>query len=258
MDTIYFELLHAAREVCKANKAPIRVISNRHMIHYIEDGYGYFNGIKLGKGNGFICKKGVYCEYFPDPNFPWTYSYYDILGLEADNIVNKVFTNKDNIFLWNLNDCNLLKQLCSDLVNSTGISSSLYKRSIVYKLLANLACQYYIPRQNDYFENAKRIFALNIEKKIKIADVANTLHISRSYLRKIFIKELGFSPQEYLINLRMQNAIQLLKNDYSINEISRAIGYNDSFEFTKAFNKYFGKSPSKYRAEIKNILSSQE
>ncbi len=70
------------------------------------------------------------------------------------------------------------------------------------------------------------------------------------YLRKLFKKEVGMTPLEYLIRLRMKRACVLLTmqgaEDYSITEIAQLCGYDDPLYFSRVFKKSFGISPSKF------------
>jgi AraC-like DNA-binding protein len=85
-------------------------------------------------------------------------------------------------------------------------------------------------------------------KRLKITDVADVIGISRSYLTSIFKKELKVSPQEFLMNFRMEKAAQLLEVTKSpVNIIAAEVGYSDSLSFSKAFKRRYGMSPTDYR-----------
>ena len=59
---------------------------------------------------------------------------------------------------------------------------------------------------------------------------------------------MGRSPQQYLINLRLHNAQNmLLDTDLSVGEIARSVGYDDQLYFSRLFHRYFGTSPREYR-----------
>ena len=59
----------------------------------------------------------------------------------------------------------------------------------------------------------------------------------------------GMSPQEYLIECRMQKALELLSNSSaSIKEIAESAGFANANYFTKVFHRMFGRSPSELRA----------
>lgn len=84
--------------------------------------------------------------------------------------------------------------------------------------------------------------------KIKIDDIADFIGISRSHLTGSFKKEMGVSPQEYLINFRLEKAASLLRSSKEqINIIAYQCGYEDSLSFSKAFKQKFGMSPKSFR-----------
>ena len=70
------------------------------------------------------------------------------------------------------------------------------------------------------------------------------------YLRKLFKKEMGVTPLEYMIRLRMKKAEAMLTamwtNEYSISEIAEQCGFDDALYFSRVFKKNFGCSPSKF------------
>ena len=92
-----------------------------------------------------------------------------------------------------------------------------------------------------------KIVAENREK-IRIAQVAEKIGISRSYLMRIVKEETGVSPQEYLIRLRMTHGVHyLLHTNLDIQEVARNCGYEDGLAFSKAFKSRFGMNPTDFR-----------
>lgn len=83
---------------------------------------------------------------------------------------------------------------------------------------------------------------------LSMSEVANRFFISYSHLSKLFHGKVGMSFQEYLISKRMTYASQLLHDPrLSIQEIAFAVGYDNVFNFSRAFKKYFGVAPNYYR-----------
>ena len=70
------------------------------------------------------------------------------------------------------------------------------------------------------------------------------------YLRKLFKKEMGLTPLEYMTQLRMKKAEMMLtamwRGDYTIAEIGELCGFEDSLYFSRVFKKHFGCSPSAF------------
>lgn len=61
-------------------------------------------------------------------------------------------------------------------------------------------------------------------------------------------KQVGCSPQQYLIRCRMENAASMLLDQHMRpGEVARAVGYPDEFSFSRAFRKHYGISPSEYK-----------
>ena len=64
-----------------------------------------------------------------------------------------------------------------------------------------------------------------------------------------FKNEMDIKPSDYLANLRMEKAKELLKNtDMRIREISFQVGYEDDRVFKRRFKKYTGMTPGEYRS----------
>ncbi len=75
---------------------------------------------------------------------------------------------------------------------------------------------------------------------------------SYDYLRKLFQKEVGVTPQQYLNDKRLQTAANMLSSKYNnsnISEIAHLCGFRESLYFSRMFKKKYGVSPSQYYAE---------
>ncbi len=89
----------------------------------------------------------------------------------------------------------------------------------------------------------------------KICETADYIGINRSYLTAIFKREMGMSPQRYLMKFRMERGCRLLvETDAPISEVASAIGYENGLTYSKTFKNMYGMSPSKYRKLNKKDL----
>lgn len=67
-----------------------------------------------------------------------------------------------------------------------------------------------------------------------------------------FKKVYGVSPKQYLLNIRMNNAQNLLETtDYTVAEIAAIVGYDNSLYFSRIYHKQKGQAPSDYRKLMK-------
>ncbi|NOU94032.1 helix-turn-helix domain-containing protein [Paenibacillus sp. LMG 31456] len=87
---------------------------------------------------------------------------------------------------------------------------------------------------------------------ISLNEIANSLYISPYYLSRIFKEKTGYSPINYVIQLRIGEAKKLLlTSNLTIQEISHRMGYDNSNYFSVLFKKVTGASPNQFRKKSK-------
>ena len=88
-------------------------------------------------------------------------------------------------------------------------------------------------------------------ENISLTSLAKKYGMSSANLSAQLKDKLQMTFSDYLTSLRIQNAMQLLKNPIvSVQTVAEESGYPDYFYFTKVFKKVEGISPSKYRKEL--------
>ena len=88
----------------------------------------------------------------------------------------------------------------------------------------------------------------NYRNSILLRDIADHVHLSPNYLSGLFRKTVGITITEYLMSVRMRNAIvYLINSDKTIQEICEAVGYNSYEHFERLFKRRFGISPKEFR-----------
>lgn len=88
----------------------------------------------------------------------------------------------------------------------------------------------------------------NLDRKLTLPDLAQYSYISESHLRLLFRKTLGVSPSEYLRQLRLQRAKDLLVNtSYSLKEIAELSGFETLNHFSRVFSAYESLPANQYR-----------
>lgn len=103
--------------------------------------------------------------------------------------------------------------------------------------------------EKDVVEMVKAYIERNYMNDIGVAHVAEVFDLTPNYLSSIFRQKVGCKFTEYLTNVRMEHAKQLLveKKNASINDIAVMSGYNRAAYFTMVFQKVTGLKPSDYR-----------
>jgi len=88
----------------------------------------------------------------------------------------------------------------------------------------------------------------NYGEKLSVNKMAGIANMSESNFTRIFKKETGIAPMEYLIRLRLDKAKMLLRaGAINITEISLQCGFNSLSHFSSCFTKHVGLSPSEYQ-----------
>lgn len=108
------------------------------------------------------------------------------------------------------------------------------------------------PEQTNYL--IAQTYAI-MEKRIgscSLQNIASELSITDSYLSRLFKEKTGRNFQEVLLEKKMETARQMLSSrvNYKNKEIAQALGYQDTQNFCRTFQRYWGKSPQKFKKEV--------
>lgn len=124
--------------------------------------------------------------------------------------------------------------------------------------------QYYVSKKDseEHYKNSVKskmsqqaiaLMTQNIQD-INISKLAELLEVSRSYFTTKFSSDVGMTPSQYLIEMRMEKAKHLLINTTnSISDIALGVGYDDVFYFSKLFKNKENVSPSQFRKRHRNL-----
>ncbi|WNR42858.1 response regulator [Paenibacillus roseipurpureus] len=100
----------------------------------------------------------------------------------------------------------------------------------------------FIDRAREYIEQHYAKSDLSLE------EISSYVSISSAYMSTIFKKEMGVGMTEYITEIRLKKAKELidLHGETSIQDIALNVGYMDAYYFSKCFKKRFGISPKNY------------
>lgn len=89
----------------------------------------------------------------------------------------------------------------------------------------------------------------NYQKNITNQNIAEYFGYNPSYIGRVFKQTTGQSLHSYILEFRLQIAMELLTNqDIPIGEIYKQVGFTDFYHFSKIFKKKTGKTPTQYRS----------
>lgn len=236
-----------------------------YILHFVCEGKGIFqvNGetYHLKKGDFFLIFPNTEVYYEADKECPWDYIWVGFSGIKAAAYLNYAGLDEKHLTGQYSNTSYMLSYIQQMILARSGNPCNELKRTAaLLQILSALIEEYSLfsaenestlnARQN-YLDYALTYMDEHLTEQIHISDIANEIGIDRSYLTNIFKRTLGLSPQEYLLQYRMNRACTLLqKPDLKISAIAHAVGYENSLSFSKIFRKYKGVSPSDYRLRI--------
>lgn len=95
-----------------------------------------------------------------------------------------------------------------------------------------------------------------MHNQLSLNQLADEFHLSPQYLSKIFKEYTELNFIDFLIKIRMEQAMELLvSGKLNVNGIAEAVGYGNAKSFIRIFKKYTGVTPGEYRQMKKNNVS---
>ncbi|WPP41594.1 AraC family transcriptional regulator [Paenibacillus hunanensis] len=257
-------LLFFGKEECLPGHAWGPGVRDSYILHYIHEGTGVFrlgdHEYRLSAGEGFLIPPDTVVNYEADIEQPWVYSWIGFRGLYARTLMERaglittepVYRMPDGMEHTLGSFYELLLETSTQPAGDIHAQGILYR--IMYELISRLPSaergaarsrskEMHIRQAIEYIENS-------YSQKITILDISRSVGLDRTYLSSLFKERFGMSLQAFMLEYRMNRAMELLHHtSLSVGEVSRSVGYDDPFLFSKMFKKLKGMSPKKLRNE---------
>lgn len=234
---------------------------SHYLLHYIVDGKGtYQTGerkFQLEAGEGFLIEPDSLVYYQADGKEPWSYLWIGFSGKRAEEYLEDLGLNSRQLTFRSQKGQELKRLVLEMMGCSDGsVTSRFRQQSLLYGFFSILS-ENAVDRgrsepskENFYMERAVTFIRNRYSSNIKVADIARHLCVDRSYLYKLFKNTLDMSPQEFLTEVRLSRAKELLSAaKLSVEQVALSCGYRDTLVFSKAFKRSTGMAPKEYRRE---------
>ena len=224
-----------------------------YTLHFVIKG----SGILEVDGQKFTPKEGDYFILPPDKNFryypsvttPWKYFWLAFLGDNADKYY--AMLTENGVMRSDLSTETsqvLFSEFFTDyFVNG---NTGYYRVLSFFYSLINALCKNSLNTPTKrYMQEITNCIKLNYANPdFTIESISKIMHISHSYLCKIFKKETSQTVKNYLTSYRMNEAVKLItETDKQIKDIAYLVGYSDEITFIKSFKQHFGKTATSFR-----------
>lgn len=232
---------------------------DEYILIYCIDGKGHVElttgqAVTLQRGDIFCIPRRTGHYYYSDEQDPWS-----ILWMHFSTDFADIFhlNDKKMIEVRSKEKNSLLQKHFIDLFDLGETVSSFETVICMSQLLKLILSEIYFlkdhltaDQQNIYLTKSIRYMHEHIEQEITLNDLVAHLKISASYLSSLFKRYTGKSPIDYLIEMRIEQACKYLKlSKLKIYEISKKVGYQDPYYFSRIFKKLMHMSPKEYRAK---------
>jgi len=121
--------------------------------------------------------------------------------------------------------------------------------SLCSSALCSLPPQALVRRNMDgRIRTVRNYINLNLDRDLDLSGLARLAQLSEGAFLRLFRRECGVTPYQYLLQQRYHQAARLLRDDNrSIEDICELTGIHDRFHFSRCFKRLFGMAPAAYR-----------
>lgn len=214
---------------------------------YVYDGISY----RVGPGDIFVAfPDGMQYVYTEDA--AWEYRWVGFTGSEAAALLHKMGFSETCPVL-HIAQSRETEELFSRIYSLRGsrLSDSMAMTGALYILFSALYkyldCDHDI--QPDILQRALDYIENHWQEQMEITDICRAVNVSRSWLYRQFMLNVGESPIQYVMHERLNHACYYLRNSaLSVGETAAACGFSDPLYFSRLFRRQFGMAPSEYRS----------
>lgn len=257
--TIYVTDYYVSKKVFPKKRTPTRTVSSYEIELYATAGNTTsINGEQyIQEVNNIVISRPGDVRYSID-GFE---CYYIHFACEAEDVINAI-NHMPRVFKPNHPEAVL--SAFNDLISAyatrqAGIDLVAQAKTLeLISLLKQECIETPFEKYEKYSQNisdACDFFAEHFDEKITLADVANAANLSPSFFHSVFKLAKGKTPSEYLLQVRLSMAKNLLRNTAkSLSEIAVLCGFESQSYFNYVFKKTTNMTPKGYRDKKRIII----
>lgn len=227
-----------------------------YLLHHVVRGRGSFvyqgRRYPLRAGDTFAAFPGVPLTLESAPgDAPWEYLWVGFMGGESALLLGNLgLTDKTPVCFTGQDET--LAVIHGEIYRARGprLCDSTAMTGKLYLLFSHLLAQQpeRADADGDHLQHALTYISDHASENIAIEDVCRAVGVSRSWLYRIFMRDIGLSPVRYLTSQKITRACGMLSaTRMRVSEIAWALGYDDPLYFSRVFHTVMGVSPAAYR-----------
>lgn len=255
-----FVFYNCGIEQCKSGQFYGPKRRDYHFIHFVVRGEGTLQiqdrTYPVRQNQLFIVPADEVSTYQASTENPWKYCWIGFLGIQSGQLLNSIMHCDSRRYVLDCKDARFYERQIEFILSITGkqLSTHLQSNGILYSLIGTLLEELGADDPEDLDMSipyqAQQYMELHYHNNLQIADIAAAVGVHTNYLANIFQEQYHMSPKQYLSNLRIRKARELLLyTDHPIYIVANSVGFTDPLAFSKFFRRMMGVSPSDYRTQ---------
>lgn len=245
-----------------------------YLLHHILSGKGRFRTEdfdgELTAGQSFLIAPRQLFHYEADEALPWRYRWVAFAGTQAEALVAEAGLGVERP-VTDSGGSRTPGERCRavfETFRKRGGAASLEATGHLHLLLASLresaAEQLPSPVRPDSHseELVRRVvgyLSTQYAEPVTIEAMAETIGYNRAYLSRLFKRHTTLSPATFLSKLRIDHGRRLLRErpELTVEQIASSVGFQDALYFSKQFRRWYGQSPTEYRAVVGRLNKTE-
>jgi len=250
----------AGMHTCPPGHSPRTRVRRYWLLHYVLNGKGIFQNEKatyeIVPSMCFVIRPEEVTFYQSDIEEPWHYVW---VGFTTD-YVPQCLKHKDVLHVPFL--APLFEELEQniDRYNSAeggNGGKEAYLAGKITEIMLRLELHFSRPAETkaqSEMRAVKNHIDTHLSSALSVQALAEQFHLSNVYLSRRFKEVVGLSPQNYIVEKRLQEAAVLMtERNFSPTAAAEAVGYMNIYLFSRMFKKRFGVSPRAYIQKKKKL-----
>lgn len=227
---------------------------------YLTQGSGVFRiqrarPLNVRTGDVLVIRPGVWHDYAPNPETGWKEYWVMFNGKQAGNLISQLKLTR-RIPLIHYGEDQHLHFLFTQMLEVAAElppSADLIHTGLMLHMAALIQSRLQLQREQgdreeSFVRQARQMLANAGGQAVDMPALAHEFGVSYPHFRRVFKQSTGLPPRQYLINLRINQAKQLMEEKaLKLSEVARRVGFDDPYYFSRLFKQKTGISPSLWR-----------
>ena len=227
-----------------------------YLLTYVVDGNATLAAnnkkIALKKGDVYVLFPSSGASYVTVPNKPWSIRWVTLTGSQLEELFPLMGFSPDRPVASTANP-QMVEEIFKELfviALREDLKSKLSALSLLYELLSMISkTERTLPNNRIASDAADYVAGHFSDPKLTVEILAKNAFLNPNYFSKLFSSQFGMPPAKFILKTRMKKAEELLRfTDLPVSAIALSVGFSDPLYFSRAFHRFMGLSPTKYRS----------